>query len=352
MIYDYALPSDRSFLRPRRILTIGGSQISSANAKFCRSLGKLLVNEPNLVLVTGGLLRSKKTDNLNSADWSFVQGARETICEESRSEVLCIETVLPEHDFTNTERFNAGKTILLKKKTAQARRFAMVNSVDVIVAVAGDKGTLQQMELALAIDKPILPVPFTMEASRQVWDEYREEIKSSFNIDDVTSKKWESISFEKLDEADIENMAISIKEHLMYRLRRRCFIMMPYSKSFLPLYQNVISPAVKCAGLTPIRSDHLDLIGNALKVLRNIIDSCECAIAVTTSWNANVMYELGLIHAMNKPVVILHELNKTGKLPKIPFDLSTEYFLGYLSGNYELLKEKICEILRSNTNKF
>jgi hypothetical protein len=91
------------------------------------------------------------------------------------------------------------------------------------------------------------------------------------------------------------------------------------------------------------------LIGNALGVLRAAIDSCECAVAVTTGWNPNVMYELGLVHAGGRPVVILHETDDSGALPDIPFDLSTEFIRGYRADQLGSLREELSAILRSSS---
>lgn len=303
------------------------------------------------MLVTGGLLRGAKPTDLQSADWCFAEGAQETLTAEGRPAVGSIETVLPERDGRGVQRFRAGNTITMHKKNAQARRFALVNSVDAAVTVEGAAGTQEQIDLALAIDRPLLPLPFTGGTSRQGWQDNRDEIQAWFDIDAVTARDWESVALDALDDHGLRCLAASVKDHLMCQLKRRCFVAMPFSDAYLPLYHRAVQPAVIEAGLTPIRTDHLELIGNALNVLRQAIDSCECAVAVTTGCNPNVMYELGLVHAGGRPVVILHETDNTGALPDIPFDIRTEFVRGYRADQLDALRNELSELLRSSSRR-
>jgi hypothetical protein len=96
-----------------------------------------------------------------------------------------------------------------------------------------------------------------------------------------------------------------------------CFIMMPFSSPLGDYYSKIYEPAVRKAGLTPIRADN-DIFGTG-KIIDQIwsgITSAKVLIAELTSRNPNVFYELGLAHALKKPVVLVSSNEQD-----VPFDL-------------------------------
>lgn len=92
-----------------------------------------------------------------------------------------------------------------------------------------------------------------------------------------------------------------------------CFIIMPiadqdgYEKGhFKRVYDHIIKPACKKVGLNPVRADDVSTSGD---IVKRIHDS-EIAICDLSARNPNVMYELGVRHAFNKPTVLIKD-NKT-----------------------------------------
>ena len=110
-----------------------------------------------------------------------------------------------------------------------------------------------------------------------------------------------------------------------------CFIIMPigdpdgYAKGhFQHVYEDLVTPACIMAGYTSTRADEVkqtNLIH--LDVLQKLIES-PMAICDLSSRNPNVLFELGLRQAFDKPVVLIQEIGT----PKI-FDIAplryTEY---------------------------
>jgi hypothetical protein len=95
-----------------------------------------------------------------------------------------------------------------------------------------------------------------------------------------------------------------------------CFVIMPFKSPFNECYAKVIRPAIRLAGLKPLRAD--ELLGSRL-VLTDIwqsINSAEVVIAELTGQNPNVLYELGLSHAIGKPTIIIAHT-----IDNIPSDL-------------------------------
>ena len=96
-----------------------------------------------------------------------------------------------------------------------------------------------------------------------------------------------------------------------------CFVMMPFATPLGDYYSKIYKPAIEKAGLRPIRAD-ADIFGMG-KIIDQIwsgINSAKVLVAELTTRNPNVFYELGLAHALEKPVVLV-----SSNEDDIPFDL-------------------------------
>ena len=85
-----------------------------------------------------------------------------------------------------------------------------------------------------------------------------------------------------------------------------CFVMQPFAPPYGGYYDSVFKPAIEKADLKPIRAD-AEIFG-AGKVMDQVwrgIGSAKILLAELTTRNANVYYELGLAHALGKPVVLV-----------------------------------------------
>lgn len=103
----------------------------------------------------------------------------------------------------------------------------------------------------------------------------------------------------------------------------RVFVAMPFSGRFSLRWEHVVEPGIKAAGLDPYRVD-LSKVADSipLKILREI-GTCRLVFADITSENgvrnANVMYELGIAHAIRRPeeVIVFRSDNDV-----LPFDIA------------------------------
>jgi len=96
-----------------------------------------------------------------------------------------------------------------------------------------------------------------------------------------------------------------------------CFVMMPFAEPHENYYSSVYKPAIKNAGLKPIRADH-EIFGSG-KIMDQVwsgIKAAKVLVAELTTKNPNVFYELGLAHALKKPVVLVSSNEED-----VPFDL-------------------------------
>jgi len=96
-----------------------------------------------------------------------------------------------------------------------------------------------------------------------------------------------------------------------------CFVMQPFAAPLGDYYDKVYKPAIEKAGLTPVRAD-ADIFG-AGKIMDQVwrgINTAKVLVAELTKRNPNVFYELGLAHALKKPVVLI-----SSNEDDVPFDL-------------------------------
>lgn len=96
-----------------------------------------------------------------------------------------------------------------------------------------------------------------------------------------------------------------------------CFVMMPFASPIGDYYEKIYDPAIRKAGLKPVRAD-AEIFGTG-KIMDQIwtgINNAKVLVAELTTRNPNVYYELGLAHALRKPVVLV-----TGEMNDVPFDL-------------------------------
>jgi hypothetical protein len=96
-----------------------------------------------------------------------------------------------------------------------------------------------------------------------------------------------------------------------------CFVVMPFAPPLGNHYSLIYEPAIKKAGMKPVRAD--DDIFATGKIMDQVwagINTAKVLVAELTSRNPNVFYELGLAHALKKPVVLISSNEND-----VPFDV-------------------------------
>jgi hypothetical protein len=97
---------------------------------------------------------------------------------------------------------------------------------------------------------------------------------------------------------------------------KTCFVIMPFKSPFDLYYKTLYIPAIKDAKLKHVRADDLFRPSAIVSDLWKMIQDAEVILAELTTKNANVFYELGLSHAIGKPVILISET-----MDDVPFDL-------------------------------
>jgi nucleoside 2-deoxyribosyltransferase len=102
------------------------------------------------------------------------------------------------------------------------------------------------------------------------------------------------------------------------QIENTCFIVMPFDSLFQTQYERVIRPAVEELGLKCIRGDEIYSKPQIMADVWKSIRKSRLIIAELTGRNANVFYEIGLAHAIGKPVILL-----TRNEDDVSFDLKS-----------------------------
>jgi len=95
-----------------------------------------------------------------------------------------------------------------------------------------------------------------------------------------------------------------------------CFVLMPFKDPFNGYYSDIIKPAIENVGLRAVRADEISTPGAIAQQIWREINAASLCVAELTDRNPNVMYELGLAHALAKPVVQIVQ-----RIDDVPFDL-------------------------------
>jgi hypothetical protein len=119
--------------------------------------------------------------------------------------------------------------------------------------------------------------------------------------------------------------------HTTSVMSKECFVVMPFSDKDNPgdnrwndLFDTCIKPAVEGAGLDYSCFRSFNPHGNFMSDIVEHLASAEIVIAVLTELRPNVMYELGVRHALKRKTIMLAE-----KESAIPSDLSSYITLLY-----------------------
>lgn len=117
--------------------------------------------------------------------------------------------------------------------------------------------------------------------------------------------------------------AMGIDQQSLKVIKDQIFVLTPFHSKFYDEY-HIIEDSCKELGLRVSRGDEKYIKGDILSHILQRICESKIVIANITGRNPNVFYELGLAHALGKPVIIISQ-----GLDEIPFDLRSKQILVY-----------------------
>jgi hypothetical protein len=102
------------------------------------------------------------------------------------------------------------------------------------------------------------------------------------------------------------------------------FVLMPFNEELKPIYQDHIKRVATKLKLKVQRADESFTPNLIMKDIWNSICTARLIIADCTDKNPNVFYEIGLAHAVGKPIILV-----TQNSDHVPFDLAHIRYIPY-----------------------
>ena len=136
-------------------------------------------------------------------------------------------------------------------------------------------------------------------------------------------------------------------------MKEKCLIIMPMSekgkypeKHFEHVYEQIIKPAVESEGYEAYRVDDDKISNSIIAKIFKAAQTCPMAVCDLSDQNPNVLYELGLRQAYDKPVVLIKD-----DITKEIFDVSgintMEYRSDRVYENVEADREKLKQAIKA-----
>lgn len=149
---------------------------------------------------------------------------------------------------------------------------------------------------------------------------FRATLKDAELIEEVSSGKCRvlDVTFPGDTNTDVGEQQIKrLSKGVSVSADDTCFVVMPFAEPIGGYYATVYQPAIEKARLKANRAD-ADIygVGKIVDQIWSGINSARVLVAELTGRNANVLYELGLAHALHKPVVLV-----CSNQDDVPFDL-------------------------------
>ena len=122
-----------------------------------------------------------------------------------------------------------------------------------------------------------------------------------------------------VDQTDIE-----FKNFKIHHVKPKAFVVMQFSSRYNDVYYEVIKTVCQQEKIDVLRIDEESGPGLIIQDITRAIHESKIVIADISPVNANVFYEVGFAHALNKPTILIAE-----KETKLPFDVSSFRTLFY-----------------------
>ena len=119
------------------------------------------------------------------------------------------------------------------------------------------------------------------------------------------------------------------------------FCAMPFGNQFDPVFFDLICPAVTQAELTILRADQEATLQAIDRRIQEGIRRADIMIADITGQNPNVMYEVGVAHALGKQTLLIRHDSLV-----IPFDIRYHEYMDYSMDQAEEFSLRLAKRLR------
>jgi hypothetical protein len=313
-------------MRNKRVVIYGGTTLDDKKVSpFVTDLAYALLHNERIVLATGGFESSAEVHApLVSTDVAVLRGATRFASERAIPLESCLETWLPEPDkdrkTEGVQRFKEGTLQQLPGLSAQARRLKLVQVADAIVTISGHVHTALVLEMAVAIARPALPLPFTGGDSRTHWRDNRSYYLARLGVDASQASDWESFDVKDVPIEAAQARIPGIVDTVTRVMRRSCLVLMPFRDDVSNDYVEM-EKIIDGEGFHAVRLDRELYVGDVRETVRRLLHECDAIVADVTDRSANVMYEVGLAHAFGRDPLLLWRGDTAAMEKSLPFYL-------------------------------
>lgn len=199
--------------------------------------------------------------------------------------------------------------------------------------------------------------------NRALLDEVRETVeKQIYTLNDrliLSEERWKDVNHLlinnnksiEIDEPNVINVPFNkfiknhgITENELLVNPRQIFVLTPFHPLFYDSFF-VIKETCESLGYTCRRGDEKKIEGDIFPEMLRLIVSSGIIIANVNGRNPNVMYELGIAHALGKHVILISNAPE-----QLPIDIKSKQFLIYKSLNdlKESLRSELLNMPKSN----
>jgi hypothetical protein len=122
------------------------------------------------------------------------------------------------------------------------------------------------------------------------------------------------------------------------------FVLMPFDAQLKPVYEDHIAASARELGLRAARGDDFFTSHSVMGDIWTAIMSARAVIADCTGRNPNVFYEIGLAHAVGKPVILITQNNDD-----VPFDIRHLRYIqyDYTPRGMHIFEKRLTDALRT-----
>lgn len=121
------------------------------------------------------------------------------------------------------------------------------------------------------------------------------------------------------------------------------FAAMPFAESYDDTFEVGIQGACLQLGYRAVRVDHQSFVGDIVTEIKKLIKKSVAVVGDLSDSRPNVLYEIGLAHALKRNVVQICSTS----MDNIPFDVRNNKTIQYGKGKTVKLKESLIKELRA-----
>jgi len=325
-----------------KIALYGGTTLSDRNIELVRHLARAFLADPHVVLVSGGIYDPKQ--NNVSVDLAAFRAADSYVKETGQELKNRFQTWLPETKRPGIERETWGTPVPLRG-SPRSRRFQLVNGVHAIITVEGKGQTKTVIELAMALERVVMPIGFTGTDSAEFWKSDRSFFERTLCLDQNLADRLDRPPSSDEEMAQLaEDVAIAV----LKKAGRRCLVLMDFKDDgHKQFFEGVVTKAVTDSGFAVHKIDEQETAGDILDLFLARLEDCHAIIVDLTGPNENVLYELGRVHQHGgvQPLIILRNENQ-----KLPYYVSRN-LVSIVGADNKRAYNVICTHLQENRRR-